>query len=226
MSGGRFELGPGAGHTPQEYAATGIGFDQPSIRKVRLAESIDIIRALFDRETVDHDGDHYHVSGARITVSRPRPRILIGGNGTALLHHAAAKADIIGLQGLGRTKADGHRHSVKFGLDHLEDQLAVIAYAARHREEPPELNALVQVVDITDDRDRAIEELIDRVDDLTYEAAATPYLAIGTVDEIADQMIEARNQWDISYFSVRTLDLAPVIAGVRLSQGDPTGIVR
>lgn len=144
-----------------------------------------------------------------------------------MLHHAAAKADIIGLQGLGRTKADGHRHSVKFGLDHLEDQLAVIAHAARHREEPPELNALVQVVDITDDRDRAIAQLVDRVDDLTYwMAAATPYLAIGTVDEIADQMIEARNQWGISYFSVRTLDLAPVIARVRLSQGNPTGIVR
>ncbi|MEL7206688.1 MAG: LLM class flavin-dependent oxidoreductase, partial [Actinomycetota bacterium] len=37
LSGGRFELGLGAGHTPHEYAATGITLDPPADRKARLA---------------------------------------------------------------------------------------------------------------------------------------------------------------------------------------------
>jgi alkanesulfonate monooxygenase SsuD/methylene tetrahydromethanopterin reductase-like flavin-dependent oxidoreductase (luciferase family) len=47
-SGGRFELGLGAGHTPSEYAATGIERSAPAERKQRLAESVEIIRDLLD----------------------------------------------------------------------------------------------------------------------------------------------------------------------------------
>ncbi len=216
LSGGRFELGLGAGHTPQEYAATGVDFDPAAVRKARLTEAVDIIGALFRGETVDHGGEQYRLGEARLSVVQPPPRILVGGNGTALLRHAAVTADIIGLQGLGRTKPDGHQHSVKFGLDHLENQLAVIADAARGKDEPPDLNALVQAVEITDDRERALAELVDRVEGLTVDdASATPYLAIGTVDEIAHQLIDARDRWGICYFSVRSLDLAPVITRVR-----------
>ncbi len=50
LSGGRFELGLGAGHTPHEYAETGIGLDPPAVRKARLAEAVDIIAGLFRGE--------------------------------------------------------------------------------------------------------------------------------------------------------------------------------
>ncbi|MGB5759485.1 MAG: hypothetical protein WBM50_21405, partial [Acidimicrobiales bacterium] len=118
----------------------------------------------------------------------------------------------------GRTLADGHRHSVRFGIDHLERQLAVIAAAAEGaaRPSPPELNALVQVCIITDDRRRALADLVKEIDGLTMEdAAATPYVAVGSVDEIAAQLIAARDRWGISYFSTRSMDMAPVITRVR-----------
>lgn len=73
---------------------------------------------------------------------------------------------------------------------------AVIADAAADRGEPPEFKALVQVVEITEGRERAFNEPVDRVDGLRVDdAAATPYLAIGTADEIANRMVHARNRW-------------------------------
>ncbi|MGB7880609.1 MAG: LLM class flavin-dependent oxidoreductase, partial [Ilumatobacteraceae bacterium] len=53
ISNGRFELGLGAGHTPQEYAATGIERSSAAIRKQRLSESVELLRALLDGDTVD-----------------------------------------------------------------------------------------------------------------------------------------------------------------------------
>ena len=223
LSGGRFELGLGAGHTPHEYAATGIAFDRPAVRKRRLAESVEIIAALLAGETVTHDGHHHTIDGAVIGVDQPPPPILVGGNGTALLRHAAANADAIGLQGLGRTREDGHRHEARFGIDHLEAQLALIADAvaeAGRAGDPPELNALVQVCTITDDREAAIGEVLDTIDGLDPgDARRTPYLAVGTVEQIARQFLAARDDWGISYFTVREPALAPVIAEVRRLDG-------
>src|SRR5262245_41034502 len=86
LSGGRAELGLGAGHTPQEYAATGVERSPAAVRKARLAESVEIIRRLVDGEEVDHDGEHYQLRGARIDRARQtRLPILVGGNGAALL---------------------------------------------------------------------------------------------------------------------------------------------
>lgn len=217
LSGGRFELGIGAGHTPHEYAATGLDLDPPAVRKRRLAESVEILSALFDGDRVDHAGDHHRVEGAQVPPTA-RPPILVGGNGTALLTHAAGHADAIGLQGLGRTLADGHRHDVRWTIEHLEAQLATIAGAAGQRR--PELAALVQAFEVTDDRDKAIDELLERVPSLARsDAEATPYLAFGTVDELANQFIAVRDRWGLSSFTVRSLDLAPVIARVRQLDG-------
>lgn len=217
LSGGRFELGLGAGHTPHEYTATGIDRDEPSTRKARLREAVEIIRALVRGETVTHHGTHYHLTEASIADAESLPSslpILVGGNGTALLSHAAKHADAIGLQGLGRTLEDGHSHSVKFDIDHLESQLAVIADAADGV--VPELAALVQMLEITDDREQAMAPVAERVPGLSMDAAlTTPYLAAGTVDEIAAQFIATRDRWNISYFTVRSLELAPIIARVR-----------
>ncbi len=214
LSGGRFELGLGAGHTPHEYAETGIALDRPAVRKERLRESVDIIAALLDGQTVDYDGRHYRVAGATVAEPVEPLPILVGGNGEALLAHAAATADIIGLQGLGRTLEDGHRHTVKFGIDHLEQQLATIADAATGN--GPELGALVQVCDITEDRSASVDKLVADIEGLTAEdASTTPYFAIGTIDEIADQLLAARQRWGITYFTTRSMDMVPVIERVR-----------
>jgi probable F420-dependent oxidoreductase len=214
LSGGRFELGLGAGHTPQEYAATGIAHHESKQRKHRLAESVEIIRGLVDGETVDHAGEHYRIDGARIDpAQQDHLPILVGGNGAELLGHAGAHADIIGLQGLGRTRPDGHRHKVKWDPEWLDIQIDQIRAGAGDRFEQLELNALVQRVEITDDHPAALAAICDEVEGLSPDhAGAIPYLLVGTVDEIVAHLMRCRERWGITYFVVRDLDgFVPII---------------
>jgi probable F420-dependent oxidoreductase len=218
LSGGRFELGLGAGHTPQEYEATGIEWTAAEERKRRLAEGVEIIRDLLDGRAVDHDGHHHRIHRARIDRSEQEHLpILVGGNGAGLLTHAGRYGDIIGLQGLGRTGDDGHSHEVKWSIDRLEQQIEQVRVGAGARFDDIEFNALVQVVQITDDRDAALAKVCERVEGLAPEdAASTPYLLIGTVDEIVAHMTTCNERWGINYFAVRELDdFAPVLRALR-----------
>jgi len=52
LSGGRMELGLGAGHTPGEFAACGVPMEPARERKARLAEFVEIMRALLDGRTI------------------------------------------------------------------------------------------------------------------------------------------------------------------------------
>ena len=174
LSGGRFELGIGAGHSFTEYAQIGLDFDPPAVRKARLAESIEIIRRLLDGEAVRHSGEHYRIEGAQVQrTGQQRLPILVGVNGRSALAHAARHADIIGLMMLGRTLADGQRHEVRWEPDRLDATIAHIAANAVGRSTPLELNALVQRVVITDDRRGAAEAFAAEVPGLSVDDALT-----------------------------------------------------
>ena len=208
----------GAGHTPQEYAATGLVFDAPAVRKERLIESVRVIRRLVDGETVDFHGEHVRVEGAEVGRSlQDHLPILLGGNGARLLGATGELADIVGLQGLGRTLPDGHQHDVRWTTDHLTAQVEQVHAGAGARVDDIEFNALVQVFNVTDDRNAGLEDACEFVGDLSMaDAAVIPYLMIGTVDEIVAHVHRCRDRWGITYFVVRTLDdFAPVLEAFR-----------
>ena len=165
-------------------------------------------------------GEHYRIDGATINRSHQEHLpILVGGNGSALLAHAGAHGDIIGLQGLGRTHPDGHSHSVNWDPDHLTAQIEQVRAGAGTRFRDIELNALVQIVDITGDRTAGLASICDRIARLSsQQAAETPYLLVGTVDEIVEHIRRCRDRWGISYFVVRALNsFEPVLRAMRPS---------
>ena len=92
-SGGRFELGIGWGSVPDELAAFGIGSTEAPARVGRLAETLEVVRALWSGDTVDFDGTHHRISGGRQhpTPLREIP-IVIGGSGPRTLELVAAHA--------------------------------------------------------------------------------------------------------------------------------------
>lgn len=81
-SAGRFELGLGWGSYEAEIRAFGTGDPRPAARFARLAETVEVVTALWSGEPVDHDGEHHRLTGAmqQPPPTRPIP-VVIGGTG-------------------------------------------------------------------------------------------------------------------------------------------------
>jgi F420-dependent oxidoreductase-like protein len=84
ISGGRFEIGIGAGWKEEEWRAYGYGFPTIAERMHALGDSLEIIRAMLGPGRATHDGEYASVRGA-INVPKglqePRIPIIVGGNG-------------------------------------------------------------------------------------------------------------------------------------------------
>ena len=98
ISGGRFELGIGAGWHEPEYHAYGFDFPRAGVRIAQLAEAVHLIKRLWTGERVDFEGRHYRLTGGLCRprpVQSPRPPIMIGGAGEVrMLRLVAEEADI------------------------------------------------------------------------------------------------------------------------------------
>ena len=94
VSGGRLEMGIGAGWYEHEYRAYGYEFPKPSVRIGQLAEGVEIMRRMWTQDDVDFDGEHYTLRGA---ICRPRPLqephipLWIAGGGEQLTLRVAAE---------------------------------------------------------------------------------------------------------------------------------------
>jgi probable F420-dependent oxidoreductase, Rv2161c family len=98
ISGGRIDVGLGAGWYEPEYAAIGMDFPRPGERLARLGEALEVLKALLgeDGGPLVFDGRFHRANGARnlpTAVQRPRPPVFIGGKGDRLLRLVAERAD-------------------------------------------------------------------------------------------------------------------------------------
>ncbi|HEU5216199.1 MAG TPA: TIGR03560 family F420-dependent LLM class oxidoreductase [Gaiellaceae bacterium] len=85
VSGGRIELGLGAGWHEREHRAFGFPFPETPTRLEMLAEQVEIVHRLWTEETVDFRGRHYTLDaapGRPKPVQHPRPPLLVGGSGS------------------------------------------------------------------------------------------------------------------------------------------------
>jgi len=96
VSGGRIDIGLGAGWYQPEYEAIGMAMPAPGRRLDRLAEALAVVKGLLPGETFTFDGTHHRADRARSqppAVQQPRPRVFVGGKGDRLLRIAADRAD-------------------------------------------------------------------------------------------------------------------------------------
>jgi len=219
LSDGRLELGLGAGHMRSEYEQAGLCFDPGATRVERLAEAVAVITALLRGEKVSFAGRHYRVTDHTIfprPAQRPHPPILIGGNAVRLLTLAAKEADILGLTGIAFRRGGAQPDVSNFRAADVDAQAKLIREVAGDRIERIELNALVQRVVVTDDRSHAAEGLAGQWTQLSAEEIRhSPYVLVGTVDQLVEDLEARRARWGISYYTTHEpyLDaLAPVVA--------------
>ena len=84
VSGGRLELGIGAGWNEEESGAYGIELGSPHERSDRFEEACQVLIGLLSQETTTFTGKYYRLTEARCNpkpVQRPHPPICIGGSG-------------------------------------------------------------------------------------------------------------------------------------------------
>lgn len=96
ISGGRLDLGLGAGWMAAEYEAYGIPFPKASVRIAQMEEAIQIIRKIWTEPYPTFEGKYYTIKGAICDpppVQKPSPPIWVGGEGKKVLKVAARYAD-------------------------------------------------------------------------------------------------------------------------------------
>ena len=211
LSGGRMELGVGAGWMKLEYDLVGIPFDPPGTRVDRLAEMVGIIEELFAGDPVHHVGKHYRLGGAQgspMPVQRPLP-LLIGCGAPRLIRLAAAKAQIISLQP--RALPEGGLDDDEFGPAAMDAKIEVLdgALVDSDRDDGgPERGALLF---------GAFESRGAVPNDewpSSEAAAASPHAVVGEPAAIAETLLERRDRWGLSYvvcFDTHVDALRPVV---------------
>ena len=83
ISGGRLELGLGAGWNEGEHAAYGFDFPPLGTRMALLEEQLEIVHRLWTEESVTFDGRHYRLDDCPALprpLQQPRPPLILGGN--------------------------------------------------------------------------------------------------------------------------------------------------
>jgi len=219
LSGGRLELGVGAGWALAEYRRAGIAYDAPAIRVERLRETVMALRALFTGEAVTTDGPYVllrdHVVAPAPTQGASLP-LLVGGNGDRVLALAAEHADIVSFTGFSPDR-EGVNVRTHFSRPGLADRVAHVRRHANGRATAPELNVLLQQLTITDDREYLAHTIAQRHHQSVVDVLSCPFLVFGTVEEICWQLHRLAGDFGITYvtvFNQHADDAAAVMAAL------------
>jgi probable F420-dependent oxidoreductase len=222
LSGGRFELGLGAGWMRAEYDQMGLEFDTPGLRIERLEESVQVIHGLLADIPFTYEGNHYQIKEINgfPKPTQTRVPIMIGGGNKRILHLAGRIADIVGI--LVTNVASGVAINDPRGRlsEAVSQRIEWVREGADSRFNGIELNSAVDVV-ITDDRRIATETFIEQHgwQGISVEQVwDMPSVFIGTVDQIVDEMVVCRERFGFSYYWVADANMenfAPVVARLR-----------
>lgn len=229
LSEGRLQVGLGAGWLQQEYDDAGIEFASAPVRIERLEETAIILKGLFAEGPFTFTGTHHSVrelTGVPRPVQQPRPPIMIGGGGRKVLSVAGRQADIVQLMPSnpgGKSLLD----ATQFSAAAIEEKIGWIADAAGGRFGEIELSAQLLECAVTDTPDAHLADFADRIASVTERMGGarvqldlddlrrSPIVAVGSIDEICEKLVETRATFGLSYFSApidaRPELMAPVI---------------
>jgi probable F420-dependent oxidoreductase len=215
LSGGRLEVGLGAGWMERDFLAAGLPFHPAPSRIARLEEAVAIMRGAWSGTVFDVDGEHYQLSGL---VGRPQPLqpggppLVLGGGMRRILTLAGAQADVVTVASGAMGFAPDAGRSPR---ELLAQRVTWVTEASANRASFPELHILLSGVAITTNRRDGVREsaqiLATSLGSLSPGRAApldeemildSPFNAIGTVEQICDQLRQLRDDLGISYFSV------------------------
>ena len=218
LSDGRLEVGVGAGWMTEDYTWTGIAHDRAGLRIDRMIESIAVLRGLWGDDAFSFEGEHYTITGMNglpKPVQAGGPPIIVGGGAKRVLSTAARLADIVGVNpNVGEGKV-GPEAIASMSADATDEKLGWVRDAAGDRFDDIEISILKFVTIVTDDRDVVAGKVGGAMGMDAETLLASPHTMVGSVKQIADDLVEQRERWQGSYVTVQSDALeafAPVVA--------------
>jgi F420-dependent oxidoreductase-like protein len=193
VSGGRVELGIGAGWMEREHEAFGFPFPATSVRVEMLAEEAEIIHRLWTEEWVEFHGSHYvldHAPGLPKPLQQPHPPLLVGGMGGRGTADPAARF------------ADEYNAPFVSPQEFADIRGKVVAACERSGRDPATMCfSLMTTCLIGETHEDAVARARELYGSRAREARFDDWLAnfrsravIGSVDEVAEQMREYERQ--------------------------------
>lgn len=214
LSGGRFELGLGAGFMRLEYERAGMPFDPPGVRVERFEESLQLLKRMFADEPCTFLGKHYTVTDLDSypkPVQRPHPPLLVGAGGKRMLSIAAREADIISLLTVSTANGTLSNDPTTRLAASVDRQIGGIREAAGTRFDQIELSMVARYV-ISEDRERAAEDYARQQgwrDVSLRDVLDMPSLFIGSLPQIIEEMHARRERYGFSYWVISDGSIAP-----------------
>ncbi len=218
LSGGRLELGIGAGWMKPEYEQSGIPFDPPGVRIARLEETLQLLTRLFTGEPVTFQGEFYQVDGMilpPVPVQQPHPPFVIGGGSRKILTLAGKYADIVGITN--RALPDGAKDLEDLTAEAMERKVEWVREGAGERFAQIELNLICGRVVITDDCEAAAANMAAQLPLSVEQIMDAPAILIGSTDQIIATLQERRKRYGVSNIVVIEPVMetfAPVVAAL------------
>jgi probable F420-dependent oxidoreductase len=219
LSGGRLELGLGAGWMTADYEKAGLELDRPAVRIDRLEESVAVVKGLMADGAFSFQGKHYTVTeldGQPKPVQQPHPPFIIGGGGPKVLALAAREATIVGinanLRGGVAISDDAARSMTGAATD---EKIARLRAVAGDRFDDLELQSFVGFTNFTDDRTSLAEMMAGAFGVSPEEALQTPVVLAGTLEQMIEDLQARRERWQMSYVVVGVdvmEEFAPAVA--------------
>jgi probable F420-dependent oxidoreductase len=218
VSGGRLEVGLGAGWMRTDYDRAGMPYEPAKVRVDRMAEAITVLKGCFAEGPFSYAGEHYTIDAydnRPSPVQRPHPPLLLGGGGKRMLGIAAREADIVGINPSLHAGEVGPDAAADATAEATDRKLAWVREAAGDRFDDLELNCLVLATLVTDDRDGTAAMMGNMFGLDAAGALEVPHALIGTIDEIVETLQARRDRWGMSYVVVQGDAMeafAPVVA--------------
>jgi probable F420-dependent oxidoreductase len=216
VSGGRLELGLGAGWFREEYDALGVPYPPPAVRIAQLREALQIIKRCWRDPVVEYSGEHYRLHGAYAEPKpiQSRPTIMLGGSGPALLRLAGEEADILNMVPptggrLGRLVLED---VMKFDVAEYRRRAELMRAHARAAGRDPKAIQLSQMVFVTLGQDRATADAMlegmAQAMGLSETGAArhSPSVLVGDPAGCRDELRHRAEDMGVSYFVCRFTD--------------------
>jgi probable F420-dependent oxidoreductase len=218
VTGGRFEFGLGAGWLTADYDQSGIPMDRPSVRIARLAESLEIMRSLWQTGSATFRGEYYEVPDAKgfpVPVTPGGPPLVIGGGGRRILTLAGRYADVVSVVPSLAAGYIGPEVAAEAVIDRYHERVRWARESAGERAGDLELQCWTAAVQVVPNADEVVESMAPLFDLTPDQLRASPLALIGTAAEIAETLRKRREELGFSYIVVHEAEmdaLAPVIA--------------